>query len=580
MSRDTSLLKQLSHYPELYPEYNEYKNKLNNIEELYTSLVDRRSHLYKRLYDERFIPIGRGLIRIDYNEGFVLFNDSRFPFTSIKGASINLDTGNRVITTQTNDFSSITKTKNKPSIGKAIVGGVIAGPAGAVIGGVGGKKSKGETKGFNTTNSTSTDIPICNYYSLYINIDNFIEELVLLDYQIDRDSSEFKEIDNEAKLIISKLRELSHTPMPEANDIIPVEENPSLIELDNQINKVHKDIVFLRNNPPNFEELRIQREAEEKEKNRMQKEELELKRQNEGVSSNKEGKLQEEHTDYSGSENNPKKLKGWQILAIAAVAIVLVIGIITSLSSTSDDVYIEVEGATYENGSNIVLYNSKETKEYPVVLYTDNKSNNLLKTASEFSEQDSENNLSYNVKSSCFILKPGTNSFAEEFTCIITVNGEPMRMHTVINVKNKNTAKKSSVSKKKNQSKKINESNKQKTKKKTKNYNKKFSVDQWYEIRSYCESTLRRFISSKSNLYFEGTESRDLDILTEGWKITKVKGNVITVKSKVKLSTKDEKVPFIIKYNMKTYDLKYCKIGKKVIPKKHFYDGPTGYNVM
>lgn len=112
-------------------------------------------------------------------------NNSIYSFKDIIGCEIIED--GEVITTTTE--------KKKAAIGKAIVGGAIFGPAGAIIGGTSGKSV-----------SRSMNSAFCNKLDLKItvnNLNNPVEYIKMIDGNISKQSNEYKTSSEEAQKCLS-----------------------------------------------------------------------------------------------------------------------------------------------------------------------------------------------------------------------------------------------------------------------------------------------------------------------------------------------------------------------------------------
>ena len=133
----------------------EYNNKIAQIENNISSATKQRENEITRIANSRWQSIGNSF---SYNmtEGKVKINNTINLFSSIKGAEINAENSYRVITTNTG------KSKKHVSLGKAVVGGALLGPIGAIAGGAMGKTT---SSGTSTSNSIPTSY--CNPFPLF-----------------------------------------------------------------------------------------------------------------------------------------------------------------------------------------------------------------------------------------------------------------------------------------------------------------------------------------------------------------------------------------------------------------------------
>lgn len=216
----------------------QYQNNVKMAQNERDRLINLRQQEIFRIENSRWEVYANGQLRINWTEGCVVINNNRVLFSSIRGAELNAQDGFRMETTET----SITK-KN-PSIGGAVAGGLIGGKAGAVIGGTGLNKAR------TTTNSYTNSIPTCNHMGVVIDVDGFKQNVTIINSQVDQSSKMYMSAYNEAQQIIMRLREVSHTPVPQS--FIPAREMKSVKDIEKQIDGANEKLNFAINNRPQY----------------------------------------------------------------------------------------------------------------------------------------------------------------------------------------------------------------------------------------------------------------------------------------------------------------------------------------
>ncbi len=215
-----------------------YKDNIKLLESEKQKLLKLRQKEIDRIENSRWEVLAGGSLRINRTEGKIIVNNSEVLFSSIKGAEVNIQNGFRM---ETKDNS---KSKKHASIGGAIVGGAIAGPVGAVVGGAGLGKTK--TKG----KAVSNQIPTCTHIGVLVNIDGFMSEITVLSSQVDQYSFRYSSAYNEAQSIISKLRNVSQTPVP--STFARIEEEKSVRDVDKQIAEIETKLKYAIDEKPTY----------------------------------------------------------------------------------------------------------------------------------------------------------------------------------------------------------------------------------------------------------------------------------------------------------------------------------------
>lgn len=206
------------------------KRKLKQLER------DKKNEI-ERIENSRWVIINENF-KYNKTEGVVLINNERYKFNEIEDAKIVRRDSFRVVTTSTGN------SKKHISVGKAIVGGTLFGPIGAITGGAMGKRMSSE-------NTISNSLPVCNYIGVAINISGFSSEIVILNKTVDQDSNIYNEKLKEAQSIVDNLRILSTCQVPK-NWLKP-EEEPSVLEYESKIKCATNDLQKAIEDIPNYD---------------------------------------------------------------------------------------------------------------------------------------------------------------------------------------------------------------------------------------------------------------------------------------------------------------------------------------
>lgn len=217
-------------------ENKQYQNNVRMAQSERDRLINLRQQEISNIENSRWEVYANGNLRINCVEGCVVINNSRVPFSSIRGAELNAQDGFRTITTESST------TKKNPSISGAVAGGLIGGKTGAVIGGTGLNKVK------TTTHAYTNSILTCNHMGVVIDVDGFKQEVVILNSEIDQSSKVYMSAYHEAQHIIMRLREVSKTPVPKS--FIPSYEMKSVKDIDKQIDEANERLNFAINDRP------------------------------------------------------------------------------------------------------------------------------------------------------------------------------------------------------------------------------------------------------------------------------------------------------------------------------------------
>lgn len=217
---------------------NEYANNVKNAEKNVKSLQTARVNEINRINNERWQSVGNGNLMYNLVEGKININQTIHLFSSIKGAEVNKEESYRVVTTESG------RSKKHVSLGKAVVGGALLGPVGAIAGGAMGKTT---TRG----NSVSNSIPTCNHIGVIVDIDGFKSEVILLNNTVDQSSTTYKNALQNAEEIVSKLHYLATQPVPKT--FVKVEEEQSVLDIEKSIEQAQEELERVKANKPTYE---------------------------------------------------------------------------------------------------------------------------------------------------------------------------------------------------------------------------------------------------------------------------------------------------------------------------------------
>lgn len=217
---------------------NDYSERVKNAENKISDLQKAREKEIERIYSERWNSIANGKFQYNLVEGKICINQTEHLFSSIKGAEVNKNESYRVVTTNTG------KSKKHVSLGKAVVGGALLGPIGAVAGGAMGKTT---TKG----NSKSDSIPTCNHIGVIVDLDGFKNEIVILNKTVDQSSSAYMNALQDAEEIVSQLSYLATQSVPKS--YTKVEKEESVLEIEKEIANAQKNLEKVINDKPTYD---------------------------------------------------------------------------------------------------------------------------------------------------------------------------------------------------------------------------------------------------------------------------------------------------------------------------------------
>lgn len=219
-----------------------YEKDLNLLSKEHDQLVSKKYEIISKnsraRLDEGYAD---GNLIINNTEGKIYLNANAknvYLFSSIGATELNFIQGARIESNET------TKGKKNASLGGAMLGGLVGGSLGATIGG----SSLGKTT-YNTS-SVTNQIATCQHLGVFVQLDDQVQEIVLINSQIDQASNRFIEKYKEAQTIIIRLNKLAKTPVP--TDFIPVEEMDNVIECQKKIDEKLAEYNNLKNKKPPY----------------------------------------------------------------------------------------------------------------------------------------------------------------------------------------------------------------------------------------------------------------------------------------------------------------------------------------
>ena len=215
-----------------------YEKRIKILRTEKEKLVSLRIQEINRIKQSRWENISGGKLLVNRTEGKVKINQTDVLFSDIQGAEIKTESGCRIITQETS------KSKKHASVGGAIIGGLVAGPLGAVTGG--SVMGKTKTKG----TATSTQIPTYNRVAVAVNVKGFISEIAVLSSQVDQSSVAAERALLDAQTIVDKLRRVSQTPIP--SSFIKAEDEESVKAYDKKIEEKNAEIQIAIDDKPTY----------------------------------------------------------------------------------------------------------------------------------------------------------------------------------------------------------------------------------------------------------------------------------------------------------------------------------------
>lgn len=224
----------------------EHDEKINALRsELYELTRKRESELV-RMKTSNTAKLFDGKIVVHYDTQCIEINGSMVPFANIRGANINEIATDRTVVSSVSRTNE--KSKRRPSIGKAAVGGVLFGPVGIIGGAMLGGKSNGQST--TTTTQYENTIPVCSHLGVVIDTGGFDFEIPLIESNVDMSTRKYKKAHTEAQEIIAKLQEI--TSSIEASIKSMTEWNEYLGQIDSQIDEKKSELQSAMDDKPDY----------------------------------------------------------------------------------------------------------------------------------------------------------------------------------------------------------------------------------------------------------------------------------------------------------------------------------------
>ena len=216
----------------------DYNNRVSMAENKLKELETAREKEIETITKNRWQNCGSAPFEYNMTEGKIKINDNLHIFSDVKGAEVVKEDSFKTITTSTG------KTKKHVSLGKAVVGGALLGPAGAIAGGVMGKNTS-------SGKSVSNEVPMCNFIGVNVDINGFFIQIPVLNQNVEQSSPIYNERLEEAQNIVSKLQQLSTTKVP--SSFLKPEEEQSVLDYDAKIDEAKNELQKTIDDKPNYE---------------------------------------------------------------------------------------------------------------------------------------------------------------------------------------------------------------------------------------------------------------------------------------------------------------------------------------
>ena len=176
-------------------------------------LIAVRERELERIDKSRWQSLGYDIL-VNRTEGILRYQNRNFLFSDIEGAKPYTNY------VEKHNYTTTGTTKTSPSIGKAIVGGALFGPTGAIIGGLSGtSKNVSETK-------DEVTMEVANR-GVHLNLGGFTYDI--------KDAPES---------LVVEFQALSQEGVPES--FTPIDQMPSVLAIDEQIRQIDSRISEVR----------------------------------------------------------------------------------------------------------------------------------------------------------------------------------------------------------------------------------------------------------------------------------------------------------------------------------------------
>ena len=182
-----------------------YERRINNCKVNLENLEDDRAEEIRKLTAARWEYVGGNAVLFNMTEGKIKVNGTLCLFSDIIGAELNKEDSYRKVAGK--------PTKDQP-------------------------------------NPPSVKVPTCNHVGVLVNISGYQSEVELLKVTVDQTDKAYAKAMKDAKDIINKLRYLSTVPVPE--NYLPVEDEASVIAIDDQIIEAQRELDAAKANKPTY----------------------------------------------------------------------------------------------------------------------------------------------------------------------------------------------------------------------------------------------------------------------------------------------------------------------------------------
>ena len=218
-----------------------YAKRIKDAEKQLDIAVRRREQELTRCAEARWAVLGS--VGVNETEGLVRINGNIYPFTAVRSARINCLYGSRYVTTQ--------QGRSRSHGHSTMTGGGLGVHVGRVTVGTGRGHGQSVTNTKSRSVTQINTIPTCDHLGIEVDLDGFVNEILILTGSVDQDSRQFAQAMNLANTLIGVLQKMSRAPMP-AN-VLPVEQEPSVLALDREVTAANHALQTARSAVPSYE---------------------------------------------------------------------------------------------------------------------------------------------------------------------------------------------------------------------------------------------------------------------------------------------------------------------------------------
>ncbi len=210
-----------------------YKKRIGSLKKDIIVLEGQRSNEIKNIESSRWEKIADGVLQVNKTEGKIRYNNLEYYFSSIEDVEINAVFASETTSYDTTTTTTHSTSKKHISVGGAMAGGLLLGPVGAAVGGVGLGKTTGKTVSKNSGGINMHEYQICEHLGVKIRAESQYSEIVLLRQTVPVAGNVFQRAYLNAQNIAAMVEKVSKIPVPE--DVVRVEDEDSVRGIDNQI---------------------------------------------------------------------------------------------------------------------------------------------------------------------------------------------------------------------------------------------------------------------------------------------------------------------------------------------------------